>query len=73
MQSHRLIHDINKLVLNMYFQFKFFIPKLNKFLCTSLIIRVKSFLMIEMHKNMIRYKIECRLCYVNNNVNNAPT
>ena len=40
MRSRRLIHDMKKLVLN--FQFHFFIRKLNKSLCTSLTIGMKS-------------------------------
>ena len=69
MRPHRLIHDINKLVLDLYFRFQFFIRKLDKSLCTSLIIRIKCILLIEMHKNVIRYKKEHG--YVNKNVNNA--
>ena len=52
MQPHRLIHDVNKPVLNLYFVYEFFIRKLNNSLYTSLII---SFLMIDTHKIVIRY------------------
>ena len=41
MWSHRLIHAINKPVLNLYFRFEFFIRKLDNSLCTSLIIGLK--------------------------------
>ena len=58
MQPHQLSHDINKPVFNLHqcpiSQFQFFILKLDKSLCTSLIIRIKSILMIEIHKNVIR-------------------
>ena len=64
MRTHRLIHDINKLVLDWYFRFQIFIRKLDKSLCTSLIIRKKPIVMIDIHKNMIRYQIDHRL-YVN--------
>ena len=55
MQPHRLIHDVNKPVLNLYFVYEFFIRKLNNSLYTSLIIRLKHFLMIDTHKIVIRY------------------
>ena len=55
MWSHRLIYDINKPVLNLYFQFEFFIRKLDNSLCTSLITGSKLILMIDKHKNVIRY------------------
>ena len=45
----------NKPVLNLYFRFEFFIRKLDNSLCTSLIIRFKRILMIDTHKNVIRY------------------
>ena len=47
-----------------YFMFQFFIRKFDISLCTTLIIRVKRILIIDMHKNAIRYKIECGLRYV---------
>ena len=72
MRLQRLIYNINKLVLNLYFGFKVFIRKLEKSLCTSLIVRIKSILMIDMHKNVIRYQIEHGF-YVNKNVNNATS
>ena len=58
MQPRRLIHDINKPVLNLYFRFEFFIRKLNNYLCTSLIIRLARILMIDNTKMWldIRYK-----------------
>ena len=58
MWPHRLIHAINKPVLNLYFQFEFFICKFNNSLCTSLIIRITCILVIDIHKNVIRYQIE---------------
>ena len=53
MWPHRLIHNINKPVLNLYFRFEFFIRKLDNSFCTSLINRLKRILMIDTHKNMI--------------------
>ena len=55
MRPYRLIHDVpvDKLFLNLYFRFQFFIHKLDKSLCTSRIIRIKIILMIEMQKNVI--------------------
>ena len=53
---------------NCTFGFIFFICKLDKSLCTSL-----GYLMIEIHKNVIRYKWEHGLCNVNKNVNNAAS
>ena len=50
MWPHRLIHAINKPVLNLYFRFEFFIRKLDNSLCTSLIIRLTCILMINLHK-----------------------
>ena len=41
MRPRRLIHDIKKPVLNLYFRFEFFIRKLDHSLCTSLITRLK--------------------------------
>ena len=61
MWPHRLIHDINKPTLKLYFRFEFFIRKLDNSLCTSFIIRFKRTLMIDTHKNVIRYKIEHEL------------
>ena len=55
MWPHQFIHDINKPVLNLYFQFEFFIRKLDNSLCTSLIIRLKRILMIDTNKNVIGY------------------
>ena len=55
MWPHRLIHAINKPVLNLYFRFEFFIRKLDNSLCTSLIIRLTCILIINIHKNVIRY------------------
>ena len=55
MWPHRLIHAINKSVLNLYFWFEFFIRKLDNSSCTSLIIRLTCILMIDIHKNVIRY------------------
>ena len=49
------ILNINKPVLNLYFQFQFSIHKLDKSLCTSFVIRIKSILMTDIHKNVIRY------------------
>ena len=66
MRPHRLIHDMNKPVLNLYFRFEFFIRKLGNSLFTSLIIRLSCILMIDTHKNVIRYKKEHELHYVNN-------
>ena len=57
----------------MYFRFQFFIRKPDKSLCTSLIIRIKSILMIEMYRNVIRYKRDHGLHYANKNVNSATT
>ena len=54
MWPHRLIHDINKPVLNLYFQFEFFIRKLDYSLCTSLIIGLKRIIMIDTHKHVIK-------------------
>ena len=53
MWPHRLIHDINKPVLNGTFGLSFFIRKLDNSLCTSLIIGSKRILMIDTHKNVI--------------------
>ena len=53
MRPHRLIRDVNKPVLNLYFRFDFFIRKLNNSLCTLLIIRLKRILIIDTHKNVI--------------------
>ena len=72
MQLHQLINDLNKLILDLYFQFKFYIRKLDKSLHTSLLIRIQSILTIDTNKNVIRYWIEYRLRYVNKYVNN-PT
>ena len=66
MLPHRLIHDINKSVLNLYLRFEFFIRKLDNSLCTSLIIRLKRIFMIDTHKNVIRYYKEHELHYLNN-------
>ena len=44
MWPHRLIHAINKPVLNLNFRFEFFIRKLDNSLCTSLIIRLTCIL-----------------------------
>ena len=73
MRPHRLIHDINKPVLNLYFRFEFFIRKLDNSLYTSLIIRLTCILMINIHKNVIRYKKENELHYVNKYVNNVTS
>ena len=54
MWPDRFIHDINKPVLNLYFQFEFFIRKLDNSLCTSPIIRLKRILMLDTNKNVIR-------------------
>ena len=54
MWPYRLINDINKLVLNLYFRFQIFILKHDKSLRTSLIIIIKGIIMIEMHKNVVR-------------------
>ena len=72
MWPHRLNHDINKPDLNLYFRFEFFIRKLDNSLCTSLIIGLKRILMIDTHKNVIRYYVQHELHYVNKYVNN-PT
>ena len=72
MRPHRLIHDINKPVLDLHFRFEFFIRKLHNSVCTSLIIRLKRILMIDTHKNVIRYKIQHEIYYVNKYINN-PT
>ena len=77
MRPRRLIHDyihvhVNNPVLNLYFRFEFFIRKLDISLCTLLIIRLKRTLMIDTHKNVIRYQKEHELHYVNKYVNN-PT
>ena len=48
----RLIRDINK--LDLYFRFQYFILKLDTSMCTSPIIRIKSIIMIDIHKNVIR-------------------
>ena len=50
MWPHRLIHDINKPDLNLYFRIEFFIRKHDNSLCTSLIIGLKGILMIDTHK-----------------------
>ena len=50
MRPQRLIHDINKPVLNLYFRFQFFIRKLDNSLSTLLIIRLKRILMIDKKK-----------------------
>ena len=55
MRPHRLIYNINNPILTLYFRFEFFIRKLDKSLCTSLIIRLTCILMIDTHKNVIRY------------------
>ena len=55
MWPYRLINNINKPVLNLYFWLEFFIRKLDNSLCTSLIIRLTCILMIDTHKNVIRY------------------
>ena len=39
----------------LYFRFQFFILNLDKSLCTLLIIRIKGILMIDIHKNIIRF------------------
>ena len=52
MRPRRIIHDVNKPVL---MQFVLFMRKLDKSLSTSLLIRIKSILMIDIHKNVIRY------------------
>ena len=70
MRPYRLIHDMNKPVLNLYFQFEFFIGTLDNSLCTPLIIRIKRILMIDTYKKVIRYKIE-HVLYVNKYVNNT--
>ena len=72
MWPHRLIHDINKSVLNLYFRFEFSIRKLDNSLCTSLIIGLKRILMIDTHKKVIRYWVQHEIHYVNKYVNN-PT
>ena len=51
---HTLIHDINKPVLNSYFQSQFVIRKLDKSLYTSLTIKIK----IVIHKNVNRYILD---------------
>ena len=73
MQSHPLIHNINKLVLHLNFRFQVSIRRLHNSLCTPLItcIRMKRFLMIEMLKIVNRLlgrtrtslcKQECKQC-----------
>ena len=54
-QPHWLIHDFKKPVLNLYFGFEFFIRKLDNSFCKPLNIRLKRTLMIDKHKNVIRY------------------
>ena len=44
-------------------RFQLFIRSLDKYLCRSLIIRIKSKLMTDIHKNIIRYYIEHELRY----------
>ena len=53
MGPHRLIQDINKPDLNLYFRFEFFIRKLDNSLCTSLFIGLKRILTIDTHKYVI--------------------
>ena len=74
MRPHRLIHDRNKPVLNLYiyFRFEFFIRKLDNSLCISLISRLKRILMIDTHKNVNICQIEHKVHHVNKYVNN-PT
>ena len=50
MWPRRIIQDINKPDLNLYFRFEFFIRKLDSSLCTSLIIGIKRIIMIDTHK-----------------------
>ena len=60
-RPHRLIPDINKPFLNLYFRFQFFIYKLDNSLNTSLIIRLKRILLIDTPKTVIRYYIQHEL------------
>ena len=64
MWPQRLLHDINKPVLNLYFRFEFFIRRLDNSLCTSLIIELKRILMIDTHKkcDMILGTTRTSLC-----------
>ena len=75
MRPHRLIHDINKPVLNLYFRFIIFINKLDNSMCTPLIIIIKHILMIDTYKHayVIKYKIEQEVFDVNKYVNNATS
>ena len=54
MRPQRLIHEINKPVLNLYFRFEFFIRKL--YLCVHhlIIIRIKCILMIDIYTKMLK-------------------
>ena len=64
MRPHRLIHDMNKLVLDLYFPictFGFSFSTVNSInLCSHhlIIIRIKNITMIDLHKNVIRYEID---------------
>ena len=63
---HRLTHDINKPVLNLFFRFQFFIRKLDKPLCTSVIVKIKNY-PIDILKNVFGYynRIKEGVRYVN--------
>ena len=101
MQSHRLIHHMNKPALICTFDFCFSsvnlvsiiktpqltivrlrtislddrdYRKLDKSLCILLYIRIMiSILFIKINKNVIRYKIEHRLRYINKYVHDATS
>ena len=70
---HRLTHDINKPVLNLFFRFQFFIRKLDKPLCTSVIVKIKNY-PIDILKNVFGYynRIKEGVRYVNKIVIRGP-
>ena len=55
MQPHWLIHDINKPVLNLYFQLEFFIRKLDNIFVHITYYQIKTYPIIDTHKNWFRY------------------
>ena len=50
MWTQRLIHEINKPVLNVYFRFEFFIRELDNSLSRSLIVRFKRILIVTCYR-----------------------
>ena len=71
MQPHRFIHDINKPASISTLSFSFSSVNSINLAHHLFYIRIKSILMIDTHRGVIRCKIEHRLRKINNIVNNV--